>query len=562
MSLPDRIVDMANTIQQQEFNSTACRQCQARPCQQLMLSLSNRSQAVSSAELGKPDCIFVCQSLAEIRFLLSGMSAEEMRQNLVRALTSQSLSCLIPTYFDDAEWDSVGDQIRIWENLVEAGQIKVVRLPFDTDKVKRFKKWFKENNRFIRGSGRPAEEESSLEITPIPSATGAREVSPPSDSPTPPEAKVDTSAKAVEPLSAQPVSQELQPINQEETSPDVVPSSPTSTHISEKVTCELLAVSVQCSHKRKASANGLLEVVPAELGDKIVLVGKMNGGCGKHPEWRISGFWTSTKTGSTTSFKANAWRIGKPGWLSYVFPHTYQIAAKGCEGGSRSVQIKAYPSDKLSVKVNAKTWRTAKDKLDYAINTVLGAWLKETKFEFLKGSGSITAGWEEYPLDHRAYYKYDASIGFNPLVGGKIRIPFGPTAAIPEWVKKYGDIYLFVEFSGGVEVNGHWGKKTPDERTVWAEAKGYINGKIGASLFLMNPEVLKAEVSGGTGIGLNAWGDDQAEKPTLLAQFRWEGLTGAITIEVAWGLAEFNREFRFVDGKSFPDKPFSIPLPV
>ena len=95
-----------------------------------------------------------------------------------------------------------------------------------------------------------------------------------------------------------------------------------------------------------------------------------------------------------------------------------------------------------------------------------------------------------------------------------------------------------------------------DKRDIWADASGYINGKLGASLFLMDPKVVKAEVAGGTGIKLDAKADDKAEKPTVLAQISWEGIKGEMTVECLWGIVEFQREFQIVDGGPLHKEPF------
>ncbi len=140
---------------EKEFNPTACRQCVAKPCQNLIYGIGTRPVPMLSDKLGKPDCIFVCQDKAEMRFLLSTMSTEEIRQSLMQALGSQPLSYLMPVGL-------AGNQIKICEDLVKSGVLKIVRIPFNIAKVKKFKEWFEENNRFIGGSGRPVGEKEVL----------------------------------------------------------------------------------------------------------------------------------------------------------------------------------------------------------------------------------------------------------------------------------------------------------------------------------------------------------------------------------------------------------------
>lgn len=322
--------------------------------------------------------------------------------------------------------------------------------------------------------------------------------------------------------------------------------------------CKIVNSTVQCSHGRKP-INNLLEVVPSETGDMISLNSKYRNACSKHPCWVISGFTSSLYKSSSAKFNAHSWRVGKPTWLASVIPHKYTVKATSCSG-TKATNIRAYPSDKISIKVDGKAWRTAKDKVEYVIENVLGQYLKEPKFQFLEGSLNLAAGWEEYAKDNRAFYKYDVSVGFNPLIGAKIRIPFGPTAALPNWMKEYGDFYLFAEFSGGVSINGHWTKVSPDKSDAYIDAKGSIEGKIGASLFLVNDSVLKIEASGGTGISIVAQADSEGDKPSIIADIQWEGIKGEATVEVAWGIIEFKREFNIVDPQKLNKSPLKLDI--
>ena len=223
--------------------------------------------------------------------------------------------------------------------------------------------------------------------------------------------------------------------------------------------------------------------------------------------------------------------------------------------------VKAYPSDKLNAKIDGKMWRSAKEKLDYVIDNVLAKYFKDPKFQFLEGSLEANAGWEEHPNDYMAYYKYDVSVGFNPFIGGKIRIPFGPSATLPEWMKKYGDAYMFAEFSGGISINGHWGRKTPNDTKAWVDLKGQIQGKIGASLFLMDPRTVKVEVAGGTGIFISAEADENARIPTVATEFQWDGIKGDITIVFGWGIVEFRHEYIVVKGGRLHENPYLLEIP-
>lgn len=306
-------------------------------------------------------------------------------------------------------------------------------------------------------------------------------------------------------------------------------------------------IEVKCQHDgRKASEiEKFLEVVPSEGGDTTQLSAEMKGGCGKPPEWEISGFFTAEKKGAKTSFNAMAWH-SELRWLSGVVPRTYRVrAGTFCQGMTESIEVRAYPSDKINLTFGK--WASVAEKIEWVTETILSAYFTDFGWDKPSGQLTIAAGWEEYK-DHRAFYGYDIALGFNPLFGLHLRIPFGPLASIPTWMKKYGDAYLFVEFKGGINVNGHWGRKSPDKRSLTVDAKGFIQGAVGASLFLMKPNVLKAEVSGGTGIEGSAETDPETEDNIRVKlKLTWQGVKGNITVKTLWGFLEVSREFKIVD---------------
>ena len=335
-------------------------------------------------------------------------------------------------------------------------------------------------------------------------------------------------------------------------------------------TCELAHADVHCDHDdkpRRPSKDGLLEVVPAESGDTITLEGKWNGGCDHHPAWEVKGFVTKTEKKPTATFKAMPWFVGSPTgtlmlrWLSGVAPKTYDVSAHGCSGLGKSYLVKSYPSDRLTVTVDGEKWEALKERLEWFVDKVLGSVLKSPKFEVLKGKASVSAGWSEWARDHRAYYKWEAAIGFNPLIAAKIRVPFGPLAALPQWMKDLTatDAGFFVEFSGGINVNAKWARVTPEKAKAFAEAAGYVYGKVGAELKLMSKKVLSVEVAAKSGFGIKAAPDYADEKPTLLLELKWDGIKGTVTASAAWGWIEIENEFCIVDERLIWDRrPFSV----
>jgi hypothetical protein len=178
-----------------------------------------------------------------------------------------------------------------------------------------------------------------------------------------------------------------------------------------------------------------------------------------------------------------------------------------------------------------------------------------------RGQISLTAAWKENESDHRAYYAWDVAGGFNPLIGAHVRFPFGPLATIPPWLAQYGHAYFFAELKGGLNINLHGGRRTPDEKTVWVDGQGFLTGAIGASLFLMNKNVVQCEVAGTTGITAKARSAEHMERGGVEIEFEWEGLRGEISIEMAWGWVHVQRTFSIVEGGPLNRDPIEIPFP-
>ena len=330
--------------------------------------------------------------------------------------------------------------------------------------------------------------------------------------------------------------------------------------------CEILEAKLACSHDGRTPCltSHLLEVVPSESGDTISLKCSKTA-CGKPQVWTISGVTQSTKTGSSTDFRAERWFLRATlglDWVASAIPQVYRVHAKtSCGLQTASYTIQAYPSDKFSVSVNGKEWSDIKSRIDYAIDVVLGAYLKNPQVEFLVGKGEVSAAWEEEPKSHLVFYGWKASVGFDPLIGAKIRIPFGPLAAIPQWLKKYGDAYFFVEFSGGISLTGEWGRTGPKEMSGTVKAAGKITGKIGGSMFLVGDSVITMEVAGASGITFESAPDlDSYDKPALTIEGKWDGIKAEITIIAARGIVEFKHEFNVCDSQTIVEKrPFYMP---
>ncbi len=367
-------------------------------------------------------------------------------------------------------------------------------------------------------------------------------------------------------------------------------------HVREEVVCELMTVEAACSHNgRKANRSGLLEVVPGRDHDRIKLTSQIRGGCGKHPRWEVHapGANEPVKTGVSSSFVAKSWAC-KTLWVVFeVMPRSYTVNCSCCSGPTKHLEVKAYPVDQWRItaevdfkknplhwvwdvsitgwedgggedeglKVKNEIFKTLTDKkkqLDWAFDKVLAPLVgNQTKWEFFKTKLIFNGGWAEH-TDHRAFYKYQATLKLDPLIKGEFMIPFGPTNAIPPWIKKWttdyiGDLYLYLKFAGELSLQGRWGRSAPDVHEATASGEGKISVKAGGNLFLMKKGALNLDVNGGTSISCEAK-SAVARKPAIEYDVKWGGLEIELTIEAAWGMVEYKRKWKPIEGCSLLEK--------
>lgn len=358
-----------------------------------------------------------------------------------------------------------------------------------------------------------------------------------------------------------------------------------------EVVCELMAAEISCAHKgRKANRAGLLEVVPGRDDDRIKLEAQLRGGCGKHPQWEITAPGAAeTKTGATASFVARNWGFKLLG-IFEVMPKSYAVTVGCCSGMSRRFEVKTYPVDEWSVTANidfkkpptqwvfeaqVTPWEETglklksgiltaltdkKQQLDYVLEKALKPLLaREPEWEFFKTKLNFKGRWAESEKDHRCYYSFEASLSLDPLIKGSFTIPFGPTSAIPPWIKKWtldlvGDLYLYVQFSGEVGLKGKWSRTGPDTRAAEASGSGKVGVKVGGNLFLMKRGALNLDVNGGTEIVAEVTAPVE-RKPAVAFDLKWGGIEVELTIEAAWGMVEYKRKWKPVEGGSFFKQP-------
>lgn len=370
--------------------------------------------------------------------------------------------------------------------------------------------------------------------------------------------------------------------------PPVAGTTPQPVHT---VECELMSAALSCSHKgRKPNAAGLLEVVPGREDDRIKLESQLRGGCGQHPRWEVrSSDGMEVKTGAQSSFVAKMWGL-KSLLIFEVLPRSYYVHTSCCTGMSKAFEVKAYPIDEWSVSIDVDfkkrptqwefeveitPWEDTgaklksgifealedkKKQLDYVLDKALKPLLgKSLDWEFFKTKLAFKGKWVEYDKDHRVFYQFESSLALDPLVKGTFTVPFGPTAAIPGWLKRWttdlvGDFYLYLKITGEIGLSGKWAHESPDEWKRTVGGTGKVGVKVGGNLFLMKRGALNLDVNGGTNITAEVTAPVE-RKPAIAFDLKWGGIEVEITIEAAWGMVEYKRKWKPVEGGSFFQQP-------
>lgn len=356
-----------------------------------------------------------------------------------------------------------------------------------------------------------------------------------------------------------------------------------------EVVCELLSATATGPKGRKANRAGLLEVVPGNDPSMVKIDAELRGGCGKHPGWAIRALGSDEKkVGAHATFAAKPWSLKTFG-IFEVLPKVYHVDASCCSGMTRTLEVRAYPNDQwtLNVAVDFKKspveWKVdikmptedqvlklksdllkaVQDRakqLKWALDKTLVPLVGNSDaWEFFKTKLTFAGAWAENPSDHRAFYQLEGGLALDPLLKGSFTIPFGPTAAIPPWIKKWsldlvGDMYLYLKFEGELKLKGTWKRATADDWKAEVKGDGSIGVKVGGNLFLMGKSALNLDVSGGTKITATAKAP-AAKKPAVEFNLEWGGLLIELTIEAAWGLVEYKRTWRPIDKQPFFDAP-------
>ena len=321
------------------------------------------------------------------------------------------------------------------------------------------------------------------------------------------------------------------------------------------IPCKLTDVDVTCAHAREPQ-NGVLCVVPDDyksIGDRISCRGELDGGCGSHIEWSISGVWTDTERGSSTSFLAKTFKPALlDGWLGlhHVSPQTYQVQPTACEGDLPSTLIKAYPPDEWGGKIDfEEIQKKIKEWLGYAP-------VKEEELEpeYLVGSIGYVQQWKEDLKSNLAYCESKLTGSFDPLVGAKFGPkPLYPLSLVPVALAKLmAGIYFTLEGSFSIKVDLFWNYWPEKDQSEYEKSEvtmfGQITGTLSLNLFVIDKELIKSTVSGSTGMEADATLSMETE-PALNFAVKWTGLEAEVAIEAVWGWIEFDRTYPLLNEK-------------
>ena len=251
-------------------------------------------------------------------------------------------------------------------------------------------------------------------------------------------------------------------------------------------------------------------------------------------------------------------------WLPNAKPNVYKIRCEGCDSSSYDFEIHAYSGNKTTITKNPKL-KIPEEIID-GVKEVLEIvpWAEKLEWKTLQGEAKAEAEWKEY-TDHRAFYSYNISIGYQPLIGVDFKISVGQS-----WLKKYiGKIpkigeklsevvdYLikagvYLKLSGNISVNFNYKRENPIQpqfvKRFGAGATGQLKVSIGIELSVLEDKIIS--------IDLNASGKIVVKGDSLLNEqgfglglkVEFGGLKGegAVKINYIWGTIEFKESWTLI----------------
>lgn len=274
----------------------------------------------------------------------------------------------------------------------------------------------------------------------------------------------------------------------------------------EQIPCKLTNEDISCQHGRHPCAiprhkdENVLEVVaPGEAsGDTITCKATLVGGCGNHIEWKVGGFWQTTKKANTIDFNARGWTQGAPGdwaWQGHVLPHLYTVYGYACDGHTKPYKIKCYPNDLLVF-----TWAPLEIGWVKVVNKIMTDWVQQflsseyVTLELAKGPGiAVKAQWKEW-TDWRCWYRYEIDVQLSPLIKLEFKFPLGPRT--PPFVEKYVKAGFYIRLWGEIGVQARWRKTSPDGFNAFGDAVGYVGAAVGGEIAIANGKILAIKAEG------------------------------------------------------------------
>jgi len=369
-------------------------------------------------------------------------------------------------------------------------------------------------------------------------------------------------------------------------------------------TCKLEGGTVTCSHGR-SEQNDLLQIVPKSLavGDDITVTAKTSGSqCASKFVLRTNGFGGSkpTENKGVKKLKRPTKAPSKTQYSTLGYwkasPSVATVEATTCEGNPKLVRIERFPMGESALSFNLTRIRQSMtggfDKLpfDNALFTKKGTPRKrrragEAKSEDFtvegikkravkgiskKGAGDadwvfkVASVWKEEKTSNLAYCEMAGIIEADPLfsVGTEILLYGIP---IPKLVKKYCNIAagFFLVLQGKISVAGKVvGKRYPPPKDKWVwdsiagEAKGSLVFQLKAELIVLSPKAIQAVASGTTGASVMGQLENSFSPVVMLnTEISIGGLNTKVIFKAAWGLIEYEREWKIFEPWK-REKPF------
>jgi hypothetical protein len=304
------------------------------------------------------------------------------------------------------------------------------------------------------------------------------------------------------------------------------------------------SIDVWDSENRHA-AGGCLQVVPTSLIGEIIsgkaIVEPINESLSEFPIWQQDG--STPEIGLTASYYAYSSSLSS--MLNFLPAAISRDTVINCM--EKEVVINAYPGDKRSVKLDCSEINELATKIDTAVGMVL----RDFAFDGPKGVVSFENQWKECPSSNLAYWTFDAQFGLDPVFGCHAKIPFGPGAAIPGWLKKWVDASFFVEFEGKSTLMGSKTRNECGEFDGIAKLTGEVSGELGVNILVFTEDFIRVDVTGGTGItGEGEIAVSEAQGIILKnTTVTWDGITAKVSVRMSYGYVEFDKEWHIADAK-------------